>query len=194
MWSALRRYHASRADAGARSDPAAGCMATSFPHIWERMIDVALAPGMPFVLPKGRYEHGGRSIAPGLHLLPDTVIREGGRVLVLDAKDYAPGSWPGTGAIAKQILYRLLLTRALGFTPDSLESVVNAFVRPAALAPAHPVEHLGHHLLDRDPAGIGTIHGLAVDFETVAASYARGRPLPDLRRRIAAALRDRQPA
>ncbi len=184
IWGQLKRFHTAAGRAPQDDEfRSSGCIAPSFPHIWERMVQVTLGPQAEFDLPKGTYHLGAGKTAPGVRLLPDLVISEDGMTLIVDAKDYATGSWPPSESINKQIMYRLFLTTDHG-GPIPPERAHNIFVRPMALPGPAFTKYLGAHEINRDPKGLGRIHCVGLDFESAASAYARGKPLPRAREEL----------
>lgn len=102
-------------------------------------------------------------------------------LLVLDAKDYDYESWPGSADIAKQMLYRLLVSDKLRDEGMDLPCIGNAFLFPSREQGADPVAVVGRHELRQEAVGrMGRIVGLEVDYETVAKAYLAGRSDEDL--------------
>jgi hypothetical protein len=156
-----------------------GVFATSFPHVWERMLFVALGSRELPLLPEGRYVLAdGRRGPHGTSFRLDLLLaadRKGEDVqLVVDAKDYEPGTLPAADAVNKQLLYRLLLSQKLAV---EMSKVGNAFVGPAVVAGAEGIRlHAVHDLAGSEAkmAPLGRIVSLEIDFGRVAAAYARG--------------------
>ena len=113
--------------------------------------------------------------SPGLSARPDLLVflEKPERLLVLDAKDYAEGTWPHSADIFKQMVYRLLGAAA---TELPLDRVGNAFLFPGEGAPL--IRRRGTHVLDRtvpDLPGLGSIPALEVDLPRVMDAYRSGR-------------------
>ena len=186
----LRRYYSvSRRPASPRGpqQAASGIVAPSFPHVWERMLFVALGSDPIPVLPNGQYlrcESGARQAGASFRLdLLLQALHEGQPTLiVLDAKDYAPGALPAADAINKQLLYRLLLSSSSlvkdGATrPLPLRYIGNAFVGPAFLRvdPWLRIQALHDFVGEENLAApFGRIVSIEADFPRVASAYARG--------------------
>lgn len=171
-----------------------GVLANSFPMVWERMLKLVLGPERPPSLPGGSYRGpAGTAVSGGLRLIPDLVID--GRVddqpviVVLDAKDYAPGQtghWPDTASIGKQLLYRYLLSDQYKPGQLGLAHIGNAFALPARLTGDHHACCAVHDLDgETGPAPFGRIVCVDVDFDRVARAYVRGQRDGELRRAIA---------
>lgn len=148
--------------------------ARRFHTVWERMLQVALGHRPVLGALRGAYHRDDGQAVHGLHLVPDlTVPLADGRLLLLDAKDYAPGHLPGTPDLTKQLLYRLALSDRLHPQGVPLERIANAFLLPGE---AEGVRHVATHRLapPASPA-LGAIHALEVDLVAVLDAWNAGR-------------------
>lgn len=170
-----------------------------FEYLWERVLQVALGhqserlPGL-----RGRvYANCVESPSQvkkrrGLSLIPDVVTQDPddpSLTLILDAKDYDLHSWPGSGDIAKQMLYRLLLSKEGGCADGpAMDSIGNAFLFPSLKVKASQYLSLrGFHVLNEQHgpmARMGRIAGLDVNYELATRAYLSGKPSVDLLRRV----------
>ena len=176
-------------------------MARKFENVWESMLVSALGPTLKRPLPKGRYgplvhpgsghDNGTASRPPeGALLLTDLVLDDRQELFVLDAKDYAPGHYPETESITKQILYRLMHSAL--FDPKSpypLDKTCNAFLFPGCIPTPDGVFRLRRHQFEHDATGWGDIAGLAVDFDRVSRAFLNGRADASLREAVIESVR-----
>ncbi len=179
MWRVLR----GGTTGGPRSSELTGLVARRFAMVWERMLQVALGHQSLKQPWSGRIETPSGEVH-GLSLRPDLMVwlSHPERALVLDAKDYARGSWPATADLTKQGVYRLL-TRAE--RPDlSWERIGNAFLFPGDSDPAHL---RGVHRLQQPVPGFPeliTVVGIEADVVRVMDAYRAGRVDRGLRQAV----------
>jgi hypothetical protein len=138
--SLMRRLHAGRLGERVVGSMNCSCSVLSrFEYLWEQILCVSLGPLHSVELPKGVYREPaeshslvqGNGSVTGARWRPDMVLTSGGRLYILDGKDYAPGSYPATESISKQMLYRLMLCREYEPTsPYDFHQTRNAFVFP----------------------------------------------------------------
>ncbi len=188
----LSRYHkpAGAGETHGHSDVSA-LVATHYEQLWEEMLRVALGhePQESDQF-SGAYYVTGQKPQTKLVLKPDILSRaavDGHNVrLVLDAKDYAEGTWPATHDLTKQILYRLMLSNRIYEGEPDLKQIGNAFLFPGSQKEG--VSLRGVHRLHGKVAGgePGTVVGLSVNLERVARAYVGGRTDQDLLERLAA--------
>jgi hypothetical protein len=191
----LRRYHQRKASAATAGPLVAATylFTRQFHWLWDRMLRVAIGPIEGSAGLRGGYWTSSDSERPkaGLDLRPDLVVRDSGEVFIIDAKDYAEGSLPGTADITKQIVYRLLHTTA--FKPASgtpLTATRNAFVFPSTERAVGGVRCRSVHRVGAgDSLGWCTIACLDVSYERVAEAYVADRPDATLRASVLAAMR-----
>lgn len=205
----LRRYyHPDVAGAGRQRLRTTGLFASDFSRVWEAMLRSALQPAEDVCFPVGQYrlEQSGAGKPPtGAHLIPDIVLQAdvGGRayLLIVDAKDYdfrlasdtagqgGSGALPATESLTKQFLYRHFLSDR--YTPGSgspLDRIGSAFVLPGSLSEGAALRLLAiHDLAGEENASwpFGRVVCLAMDFDTVADAYAKGRPAAGARAGLA---------
>ena len=175
----LHRFHAHRAGQdGTETQPIAAVFATSFAHVWERMVVVALGASSPKDMSNGYYcdNAGGRS--SGLRVMPDGVVeaRVGGQrvQIIMDAKHYKHGDLPGSESINKQIVYRLMLSDLVKPNGLPVGRIANSFVTPVVAPSGRPVRVACVHEVASDVGGLARICVVEVDLRRVTAAYLRG--------------------
>lgn len=177
----LERFY-QLAGASAQARPISALFLKNFEILWERALQVALGHDSALRGPSltGFYQiHESNARLRGLSLRPDilTVVKAGEHphLLVLDAKDYQDGSWPKSKDIAKQMLYRFLLSCESGGGAWPLARIANAFLFPASLksrAVALRGYHDTHQALEH---GLGHIWGIDLDAARVLDTYLGDR-------------------
>ncbi len=171
----LRRYHsASAGGRTARTQDVAALYASDFALIWEAMLSVALGADTSRRF-HGHYHRVDGTRGAGVTLLPDAVVELPEGVLVVDAKHYRPDRLPATESIAKQLLYRWLLSCESGHGRVPMDRILNVFALP--MASDTLARSLAVHRLDGDQGAhaFGTIHVLEVGFQPIADAFVSGR-------------------
>lgn len=172
----LWRFHEARGGpAGAARRRVGGLYASDFALIWEAMLDTALG-GRASVAFQGDYHlvDGGTSL--GAHLRPDTIVDLDDVCLVVDAKHYTRGTLPRTESLAKQFLYRWMLSAESGHGHRPLAAIRNVFALPGR-HPESPVRLLATHRLrsEHGDADFGVVWAVSIDYDRVAEAFVDGR-------------------
>ncbi len=143
-----------------------------FEYVWERLIDFNFGIGnKSFYFPRTSWYlgAGGRHVKPPLE--PDTIMRDGETIFILDAKYYRyggsgdPADLPTTSSIHKQITYGEYVATDPKFKDKNgrTPSVYNVFLMP--FNQKGPVFPTSEHMLH-----IGEARG---DWKSSGASYER---------------------
>ena len=185
----LGRLYQLGGDGGLSADDTRLLFARRFHTVWESMLRVALGHRSVGGALRGAYHLETGQTAHGLQLIPDlTVPLPDGRLLLLDAKDYASGSLPGSPDLTKQLLYRLALSDLLHPQGVPLERIANAFVMPGN---GSGVRRIGEHRLAAPaPEALGRIHVLELDLVAVMDGWNAGRVVTSLVAAVGAATRE----
>lgn len=120
-------------DIGQKGGKINHCFGTnSFERVWERLVDSAFGTDdKRDYFPRTTWHVGGKEYA-NRALVPDTIMRRGESVFILDAKYYRfgtsgnPADLPDSSSIAKQIIYGDFVQRRRA----NGKSVYNVFVIP----------------------------------------------------------------
>lgn len=171
----LRRFHsASGGRRGHRTQDVAALYASDFALIWEAMVAVALGADTRRRFTGRYHRHDGTSDG-GLTLLPDSVVTLADGLLVVDAKHYRPEKLPATESLAKQLLYRWMLSEESGHGTVPLSRIRNVFALPAAIDAW--VRRLAVHRLDGElgDLGFGVVHVVELGFLPVSRAFVRGQ-------------------
>ena len=177
----------------ATSHTAESLFARRFEYVWEAMLTVALGPALKPQTIRGQYRRPDPSqlnSLPGARLHPDLVVdlpdhRGDPYRVVIDAKHYRPEHPPGTESIAKQMVYRHLLSQEFRSDGPPAERIGNAFLLPEVLSGSTLARVLYTHDLHgeqhRGADSFGRIVVLGVNLVETQRAYLSRRPSTELR-------------
>ena len=137
-----------------------------FTYLWEHMLQTVLEHEEDIIRPyHGRYIQSQKQ---GLRIQPDVVLfdTEKEAYLIVDAKNYKPGSLPSSDALCKQILYRFLLFESDPILKDSHTGNVMAF----PYCGTSSLQIFDTHALD-SRSKWGTILCVHIDVPTLFKAY-----------------------
>lgn len=147
-----------------------------FENIWEDMIHQMLGGYIENI----KFKDGKYKISQnmGIRLLPDHFINYNNNYYLLDSKfykSYLDKSYPDSGDIVKQVMYKLLIARQKNINPDD---ILNIFIFPKNNPKNIEPEIFDLHSVD-DNSDFN-IYCIALDIQTIMDLYLKESSYPIL--------------
>lgn len=155
-----------------------------FDHVWEGMIDYVFGDdNREMYYPRARWSivRGHRYGAESSELKPDTVVKVGEKIFILDAKYYKygvtfnPMHLPATDSIQKQITYGEYVNR-MGFASEN--DIFNAFLMPFKANDNEPFKFVAVATADwkaytQETPNYNYVLGILIDTTYLLRNYTR---------------------